>query len=233
MREQGTRSENVPKSTAADKLHGVGKAALASIPFVGSALSEIFVQCVAEPLEKRRNDFLQELLERIAALENEERISVESLEGNEGFQAAFVQAVRASDAAAEQEKRDALRNAVINCAFGSIDATNQHMFIRLVDELAAAHLVLLRILDHPANAIAARGASLSTTLGASFKKVIELAEPRLAEDDELLDQLMRDLKARGLVQSFSFRSMMTAHGLLERRTSKRGKLFIEFITEPQ
>lgn len=233
MSKRQMRSVDVPRPGAKDMVHGASKAALGSIPYVGPALSELFTQCVAEPLEKRRNEFLQELLERIAQLEKEERITSEELESNERFQAAFVQAVRASDAAAEKEKRSALRNAVINSACGSLDATNQHMFIRLVDELTAAHLVLLRVLDHPENAMAARGKTLSVSFGASFMSVIELAAPELAADNELLDQLMRELQARGLSKDFGIRTMMSGGGVLARRSSNRGRLFIEFVSEQQ
>ncbi len=232
MSKSNEDADEIPRPTTLDRAHGAGKAALDAVPFVGSILSELFTQCVAAPIEKRRDEFLRDLLERIAELEGEERVTMNSLESNMSFQTAFVQAVRASDAATEKEKRQALRNAVINSACGSIDATNQHMFIRLVDELTAAHLVLLRVLNHPANAIAARNGTLSGAFGASFLRVIELAAPELASDDELIDQLMRDLEARGLSTSFGLRTTMTGHGLLERRTTKRGKLFIEFITEP-
>ncbi len=227
------RSATPPKAGSSDKLHAFGKAALASIPGVGAAASELFVQCIAEPLEKKRQAFMEEVLERLVALEQQERLNTEELSKNDVFQAAFVQALRAADGTTEQEKRLALKHAVINCALGDLDATNQHMFIRLVEELTAAHLVLLRTLDHPGNALAATGGTLSVSLGAAFLRVLECVTPNLVADEELLDQLVRELLARGLVQNFDIRRILSEHGLLERRTSRRGRAFIDFITAPR
>ncbi|MEV5965994.1 hypothetical protein AB0L70_29775 [Kribbella sp. NPDC051952] len=67
---------------------------------------------------------------------------------NEVFLDAFVNATRAAQATHQQEKLDALRNAMVNSvAPGAPGPDEQARFFRLVDQFSAAHLTLLTFLD--------------------------------------------------------------------------------------
>jgi hypothetical protein len=65
---------------------------------------------------------------------------------NERFASVFFQATFAALRSDEQEKLEALRNAVINTASGEDYSNYELIFIRFVDELAPAHVRLLRLL---------------------------------------------------------------------------------------
>ena len=69
---------------------------------------------------------------------------------NDSFYATFLQALEVARRTNEQEKRAALKNAVLNTATPSApDDSLRHIFINMVDEFSALHLRLFGFILHP------------------------------------------------------------------------------------
>src|SRR5687767_11776964 len=65
----GQAMDKAPDRNLKDVGHGVTKAALAAIPFVGGSLAEIFQLVIAPSLDKRRTKWLNGLAEAIEDLQ--------------------------------------------------------------------------------------------------------------------------------------------------------------------
>jgi hypothetical protein len=131
--------------TVGDVVHIATKAGLSAIPIVGGPAAEIFAAIVQPPLERRRNEWIRDLGDRIEQLEKEGRIHAEELQHNEPFVDTALQATTIALRNHQGEKREALRNAVLNAALpGAPAADLQHFFLGLVDQFTTWHLRILR-----------------------------------------------------------------------------------------
>ena len=140
-----------PERGLGDEAHLAGRALLGQVPFAGPLAAEFFARVLAPPLDRRR----QEWMESVAAAVNQlhdriDGLSVDRLAENESFTTALLHASQAAVRTHDQEKRSALRNAVLNAALPSApDDELQIIFLNYVDELTPTHLRILRVLDDP------------------------------------------------------------------------------------
>lgn len=129
-------SENAlpaPQQHTGDGIHAWAKAGLSVIPMAG----DIFQMVVQPPLEKRRAAWMEAVGEKLAELERDSGLKLEALQDNEQFISAVLHASAMAVKNHQQEKLDALRNAVINIAKGQTpeDAV-LHMYLQFVDDLS-------------------------------------------------------------------------------------------------
>ena len=69
-----------------DKGHTAAKIILAGIPYIGGSAAELFSAVIAPPLEKRRKQWLDDIVERLKLLEQESNeFRIESLSQNDAF----------------------------------------------------------------------------------------------------------------------------------------------------
>ena len=95
--------------------------------------------------------------ELAAALEEAERkidgFSVENLTQDDAFVSAVIEATRSAISTHKDEKRDALRNGLLNIALHrSTDEDRQQTFLRYIDELTVWHLRFSRPVPEPSQA---------------------------------------------------------------------------------
>jgi hypothetical protein len=142
-----TRAEQYPKPTEADVALGAGRAALAAIPFVGGSITELLSLVLAPAVARRRDTWLKELAEGLEEAERKiEGFTVENLTQDEAFVSAVIDATRSAISTHKDEKRDALRNALLNIALHrSTDEDQQQIFLRYIDELTVWHLRILQL----------------------------------------------------------------------------------------
>lgn len=214
-----------PKPTTGDVAHALTKAGLSMIPVVGGPAVEIFQHLVQPPLERRRNEWMEQVGEKLLSLE-QSGLNLADLQSNDQFITAVMQASTAAFRTHKAEKLDALRNAVINIATGhGPEETIQHLFLSFVDEFSEMHLRMLAFANSPRP---------PAGLGAGgLDHVLEYNIPTLRGQRALFDQLWKDLYLRGLINSESLHVMMTGSGLGQSRTTELGKAFLSFISEPQ
>ena len=229
--ESGSNRLEVPKASLGDRAHAIVRAALGAIPVGGQAAIELFNALIMPPLVRRRDEWMHSVGESLARLAEDGRLKLEELQKNETFIDLLVEATLAAMRTADQEKRDALRNAIRNAAVGHApEETLQHMFIRWADELTPWHLRLLKFFQDP-KAWATRHNHVFP-LGGILKRlsdVVENAYPELKGKGPFYDALWRDLYQRGLVNTDALHTVRS--GLLTSRLSEIGEQFLRFIDE--
>lgn len=223
-----------PKASAGDVAHAAVKATVGSVPYVGSAAAEAFQLIFGPPIEKRRNEWMEDVAEAIRNLEAAGKTVAEDLASNPAFIDTMMQASQAAVRTSQQEKRKALRNAVVNSALPDApDETRQQIFINFVDTLTAWHLRILRLFADPR----AWYASVNRQppqwhITGSLSQLLTDAYPELRNEDRLCEKMWKDLYEAGLLNSSGFKTMMSGSGPLEPRATELGNQLLKFIAEP-
>src|ERR1035438_9693178 len=108
--------EPAPGKTAVDYGLAIAKVASIAFPFFGAGVT--LVDLVTAPLRgKRFSDWCEEIRLRLNDLsEKVDGMTPEALAKDDAFFSAFAQATQAALRTHQQEKLDALRNAVLNVA---------------------------------------------------------------------------------------------------------------------
>lgn len=150
-----TRKYDPPTPSIGDHLHTAARAALSTIPDVhGISVSgpavEMFNSVITAPIEKRRHEWMEVVGEGLRWLEEKYEDLRERLPTNEAFLNTATLATQAAIRTSNEEKRAALRNAVLNAALPSApDESKQAIFVSWVDTLTLWHLRLLDLLANP------------------------------------------------------------------------------------
>ncbi len=214
----------------------VVRAAAGSIPVVGAAAQELIAFVVTPPLERRRNEWLNRLAVDLDELQRKvDAFDVAALSENEDFISAITAGVTVATRSAQEEKRDLLRNAVINSALGRVPLFDmQSVFIGYLEYLSPLHVQLLWAFENPRVALEKAGSRLEESLfmSAAPSQVVEELFPQLKGQRDVYDFLWQDLFQRRLVNSDSLHGMMTKEGVLSARTSALGNQFLAFLSEP-
>lgn len=221
-----------PEGTAADAAHTVTRAGLGTIPVVGGAASELFSAVVTSSLDRRRQEWMEQVGEGLRALEQKRGINIEDLGDNESFIDTVMLASQAAIRNSQHEKRRALLNAVLNAALPDApDQARQHMFVDLVDVFTEWHLRILALFHDPPGWFERHGAPANLGMGGLSRVLIE-AFPELRDQRPLYDQIWRDLYTRGLVNTEILHVTMSGQGLAQRRTTDLGAEFLAFLMDP-
>lgn len=229
-----TRSERYPKPTAADVAFGAGRAVLAAIPIVGGSITELVSMVLAPPIARRRDEWLKELGDGLDEVERKvEGFKIENLGQDENFVSAVIEASRSAISTHKSEKREALRNALLNIALHrGPEEDQQQMFLRYIDEFTIWHVRILALFRDPPKHLAAKGVRTNYYMGGG-SQVLEDVYPELEGQRELYDQISSDLNARGLFNSPHFlHTAMSAQGMVSKRTTPLADRFLDFISSP-
>jgi len=215
----------VPKKTKGDTAHATAKAGLSAIPIIGGPAAELFQNVIQPPLEIRRIEWMQQVGEKLRALE-ENGLKIKDLKENEEFISAVMYASQIALRTHKNEKLQALRNAIINVAKGKApEEVLQHIFLNLIDSFTELHIRILKLFQNP---------KLPPNLSmGGFSDVLEYNIPELCGRRDLYDQVWRDLYTCGLVSTDNLHVTMTSHGLGQKRTTGMGDAFLKFIEESQ
>jgi hypothetical protein len=135
----------------------------------------------------------------------------------------------------QQEKLEALRNAVLNAATPNApDDDLQLMFLDAVDTLTTWHLRMLTYLDNPRKWAAEHSLQFPSYSMGGAAEPLERAFPELQGRREFYDLLYNELANRGFLSgtATSLHITVTGDGMLASRTTEIGKQFIRYITSP-
>ncbi len=222
--QKGASVSELPKNTKGDLAHALTKAGLSLIPIVGGPAVELFQLIIQPPLEKRRSEWMQSVGEKLQQLESK-GIKLEDLQMNEQFVSAVMHATQAALRTHVGNKREALRNAILNVATGQApEEIVQHLLLSFIDDLTEMHLRILKLFQAPTPP---HGQSIG-----GLNSVLEHCIPELRNRRDIYDQLWTDLYARGLVNTEGLHTTMTGAGLFSRRTTFLGDELLKFISEP-
>lgn len=225
-----------PKKGKGDVGYAVVKSVLAAFPYIGGTAAEVFAAVVAPPISKRRDEWIKSIAERLVQLEKEvEGFKLDSLAENDMFITTVMHASQVAIRNHQEEKLEALRNAVLNSALGYAPEEDlQLMFLNFVDAFTPWHIKVLAFFDSPEAYCQTRGNKLGTSTMSSPAVLLEQTFTELGANREFYDQILNDLYLRGLVNTTkdSFHTMITTQGIYSSRTTEMGKKFISFITSP-
>ncbi|MDQ0087604.1 hypothetical protein J2T12_000998 [Paenibacillus anaericanus] len=220
------------KSTTGDIGHKFVKASLSSVPVAGSFLSELFTTIVAEPSSRRRDQILIEIDNRLIEMSNKiEQFDINKLSSNEVFLSTVSQAYQIAMRSHQEEKLQALLNAISNSVVSDLDDNLQHMFLMMIDSFTEWHIRILLLIDNPQKTLESMQNPTNFGMG-SLSQLVLSAYPELRGRDEVLKQIWKDLYNNGLTNTSdqNIKAMISGHGMLDSRTSDLGKTFIKFIT---
>jgi hypothetical protein len=220
----------IPRSGLQDVALTTVKAALQFVPIVGGAAAELLGGLVAEPVAKRRDQFMQEVANGLSELEEKiDNFEVGKLSQNDAFVTAVMTTVHSVGRTHSEEKRVALKNAVLNSATAiNLDSEVQAIFLDLVDRLTPLHLKLLTFFKNPSEWFNNENRSFNYESG-GLNHVIEEAFPNLQNKKSVYGLVIQDLQNVGLAKNIDLGLNMTSSGLMASRTTEMGNQFLKFI----
>lgn len=211
----------VPKETGKDHFHTIVKTALGEVPLAGGALAELFSAIIESPFQKRKKEWMENVVNAINELK-EKGFSPDSLRDNEQFISAVFYASHLAMKTHQQEKLDALRNAIINVAEGvEPDEALQQIFLNYIDQFTLLHIKLLRFAlerDVP-----------DTIYMGSLKSILSSMHPELSTKESLVDLVWKELYIGGLVTHETLIGGLSKDGLRQKLTTGMGDRFVKFI----
>jgi hypothetical protein len=222
-----------PRQAKGEIAEGLVKAGLAAIPVVGGSAAEVVGLFLQPAVQRRREEWLRRLGEAVEELRQRADVGdIEALAHNETFITVVLNASMAAMRTHQQEKLDALKNAVENSALAiAPDEHTQMMFLGFLDELTPVHLQILAYLRNPSEWFEKGGIPRPDTSGAR-SIVLEAAFPQLHGRAGFYSQVVRELGTRGLAQESGLSGMVSAHGLWDALTTPLGNQFLDYIEPP-
>jgi len=234
FRESEDIMDEKPKTTALDVGHTAIKAALSAIPIAGGPAAELFAAIVTPPIVERRDRWIQSIGEELLQLKDTVAgFSAEGLSSNPQFITAVMHATASAARNHQQEKLDALRNAVLNVALSNEpDEDLQQIFFGYIDDLQPWHLRILSFYQNPEEWFRRNQANKPNLEFGAPIHALQTAFPELRSYSELVNQMVKDLHNRGLFGSDSLGGTMTEQGIFASRTTEIGNRFLRFISKP-
>lgn len=223
-----------PHSDSGDKLHSIAKAVISAVPYIGGPGVELFQMVVVPPLEKRRAEWMDEIAKGLRMLEEQGKIKIEDLNSDDNFVDTVLHCTQLVLRNSQEEKRRALRNAVLNSALPEkTDQSRQQIFLNLIDVLTVWHLKILALLQDPMAWYSKHDKKFPDFVyTANLTQVLEDAFPELRGQRTFYDHVWADLHQRGLIGTDSPHGMMTPNGVRAKRTTDIGDQFMKFIEDP-
>lgn len=150
---------------------------------------------------------------------------------HEQFISTYVEATLAAVRTHDQEKREALGNAVIHSALPNApENAKQQLFIRWISELSPYHLRIMKYLQNPT--LPKQIGRVRTMAGSIMAEMLS-AIPELENHKERISLWTSELSGRQLISSGNLNAMMSASGLASKRTTLLGDEYLRFISEPE
>ena len=225
---------DVNNVTREDVAYSFVKGAIGSVPIPGAALfSELFGIIITPPLEKRRNEWMQDISERLKQLE-ESGCDLSSLSSNDKFVDIALQASTLALKTSQKEKINAFKNVITNAAIGQApDEAKSQIFLSFLADFTVLHLNILHLFDDPIEWFRIRNIQPPNVIMGTMLTVLTSAFPELGSEKELIEFIWNDLEQAGLHNvGGSLQTMMSGEGTLSRRTTNLGREFIAFISAP-
>jgi hypothetical protein len=206
-----------------------------------SPRAELFSLTSQAILNSRSNDWMESIAEDLESLEKQvPGFNAEIALHNPVFFTSFLEAAEIAIRTHQEEKLEALRNAVMNAALQSApEDAIQLILLNLIDGLTALHIRVLMFLDDPSRYIARNNIKGPGSGGITNKTVsiytwLEWPFPELRGQEALAKRVVLDLLGMQLLTGadifpyYSYAAHHT-HGPL---TTDWGKQLIKFINSP-
>jgi hypothetical protein len=224
-----------PEADELDTAHAVARVLLGALPIVGAPASELLNRIVAPPLERRRDEWMEDVGAALRKMEETGGLNLEALRDNPAFIDVAMQATQAALRTSREEKRAALRNALLNSAGpGAPDVQLQLVFVSIVDAFTDWHLTILSYFANPREWFQRNNPEFRSNLTAgSPLDILRYAYPEIVADRALFGLVWNELYTRGLVNTSNLVVTMSAGGMWDKRTTPLGDKFLKYIDSPE
>lgn len=205
--------EKPPRPSRSDVAHSVVKGALSGVPLVGGIAAELLTLAFEPPLSKRRDEWMESLWKKLKAAE----AKLESLQDDPAFFTTILQATQIALRTHQEEKLEALLNAVANSAVRPAPEDDvRALFLNFIEGFTPTHLRLLRFFQ------SRNSADPATMDGFRSQR-------------DITDQMVNDLSGRGLIQDtrpYAARGRLTDEPLFTFgwTVTNLGAQFLKFIS---
>ena len=144
-----------PKESATDRVYSVVKGIIGAIPVAGSLAAEIFSLILVPPINKRREEWMNAVANKLQALELDyQDYSIENLKDNPEFVSFLIESTQVALKTHQEEKLLALQNGIFNFFLAeSIEYDKKYSFVKIMDEISAFHMNVLAFLAKNENHI--------------------------------------------------------------------------------
>jgi len=230
-------NDKFPESPQRDLASTTAGVLLNMVPVVGGSFAEIVKFVVEGPITQRKNEWFNRLGERMSKLE----VKVEDLKNNPKFIDAFLKASQLALQTSQEEKLEALKNAVINSASpASPDAATQQMFLGKIADFNEWHIRFLDLFNYPKKWFEKNKIFTPVYFAGNGHELVGKAYGKLAPGYEFSNQIWKDLVNAGFVdgKDANFNGMPVESGgvvkmdpMLTSRITDLGKNFLAFIKE--
>lgn len=218
-----------PVSDWKDHAHHGLTTLTSAVPALGGPITELVNWVVQPSLERRLHDWRLRIGEELRKRELTGQFDLEGLQENEQFIDVVVQASRIAMTTSSKDKREALRNAVLNAALPSApDESRQMMFLSMVERFTPMHLRLLSFVAKPKHWYEACGVPWNDTeWGTPVAPALSRVAPDMLKDRNFCDKLAADLHSEKLVAA-----ELLSIRLIDAKLKALGEQFFKFISEP-
>ncbi|MFQ5905809.1 MAG: hypothetical protein ACE5JA_04475 [bacterium] len=197
-------------------------------------VGELFSTVIVPPLTRRREKWFESIAEALRSLaEQVEEVKIENLAENEMFVTTVMQASQAALRNHQEEKLEALRNAVLNAALPNAPEEGlQSIYLGLVEALSPLHLRVLKFFENPRELFPGDPAEVAEKIHRTRLGLLIYVFPDIKSSPGLDDYILKDLSVRGLIKSESLNTEMALNSLLVPYTTALGKGLLHFIASP-
>jgi hypothetical protein len=214
-----------PEPTVRDRARTAGNAAVAAIPFVGGPAGILLDAVIRPGYEKRLDAWLEQLGAVVQDLESRtSNLDISALGDNELFVTAVIDASRIALTTSLEAKILMLKAALVNIAEGQMtDDFLALRYLHFVEELAPEHFRMLSYGAHP-GAWHPQG---MVSDAATPRALIDTGQLNI--DPEIVDVLLADLAARGLIDTTKLFVVVDGDGALGPFTTRVGAQLVDFV----
>ena len=225
----------IPDTTNLDNALTAAKIITGIIPLAGSTLSELLNKSVSTYTNARITKWQKAVAEGFEELYRRYNNLPQDILTNDRFATSFLHGTLAATRTHQEEKLEALRNAVLNSGLPTApDDDLQLMFLNFVDSFTPWHLTLLSFFENPLQWFQRKEQDVPNYYATSAGQVMLNAFPELKDRREFYTQVCKDLNDRGLadLSSSSLNALGSGQGALNPRISPMGSQFLQFIRFP-
>jgi hypothetical protein len=219
-----------------DYLYKANKAALSTIPPLGA----FYELVIAPPFQKRTLEFMKSIAEKCMELENKlDDFRPVNLVKNELFQSTFNYAARIAAQTHQNEKLDALQNAILNSVIiKNIDEAYKLIFFSYIETMTSLHITVIKFMDDWEKK---NYESVEGTVGQADPFFSKYSK-EFPINYDLFEQVCNDLEIKNLLKSITTppnegnktwpRNVLDSFDIKIWNLTPEGKNFLYFITDP-
>jgi hypothetical protein len=222
---------------------------LSLLPY-GSTVAELFSAVIMPPIQKRRDKLLIGVAEDLETLKEDFNYEFENLSENPMFITALMQSIQIAIRNHQDEKINALKNAVLNSALKTSPKEDlQLIFLSYIDNFTVLHLKLLEFFNTKLSDDKINEFSTNFTFERfehenmrhimfEIGEILEYVFPELEGQKYIYEIVVRDLSTKGLVNLIEDVNLkldinINNNYIADPEIQSVGKMFLSYITPPK